>query len=164
MLMLGMNFNEKVLLIDSVTNQHGYIMVVPRPGSTGYRLGFVLPKTVGIVREESLEANDLEVISGIIEHPKRTLQQYIGQIASGCVSGTSDVSRRGMVIAVLGSLVEGSEAPQNFLIRTPDLEHFCINILPISFIPSSQWTGEERNIVSEFANMNSVDIVDNFFG
>ena len=140
---------EEIVFVDSIANQHGLLKFTPQ-GNKSIRVALDFPSSVGIVRGELLKKSPskLAAIDACIN--SRSNNFYLGTVVSGCVSGTADTVRRGVVVSLLGCLNPSAETPLRFLVKTPDFEWFVLNSTPVNQIPTHDCSRKEIALMREF--------------
>jgi sRNA-binding carbon storage regulator CsrA len=163
MLNATMNEGEKLLLVDSIANQHGFIECI-RAGGDRVTLGIDLPSTIGVVRTEVFKDSAIRMEKVREYFAIRSHDPYRGTICSGTISGTADVTKRGLVVGMLGSLLPEMETPLRLLIKTPDREWYVLNGHPVNRIPLHDYTRAEAELAKLFNKTNIRAMCDEIFG
>lgn len=124
---------ESTIILDSITNRHTQVKLIGITEGAA-RIGYDCSQSNLIFRQEVIDKTPfLTQIVGkqFSKAAQSFVGDFVGRIVSGTITGTSDITRRGLVVATLGNLDPDAETPIRLLILTEAKDWHVINNRPL---------------------------------
>ena len=163
MLVFAQVAGECTRILDSITNRHIVVKMISHDRGVT-RIGYDCDHSLLLLRQEVIDKNPAleQMIGNQLNRSAQTLKEhFVGRIVSGTITGTSDITRRGLIVATLGNLDPDAETPVRLLMVTEAKDWHIVNKHPISDILSP--SGTELFLQKMFTTSRTAEAVEEAF-
>ena len=163
MLVVAQVVGECTRILDTITNRHVLVKMISNDHGVA-RIGYECDPSLLLLRQAVINKNPSleQMVRNQLNRPAQVLKErFVGRIVSGTVTGTSDITRRGLIVATLGNLDPDAETPVRLLMVTEAKDWHIINKHPISDILTP--SGTELYLQQMFTTSRTAEAVEEAF-